>query len=299
MKTYLTCGLLFLLSLLAVVQAQERPVGSLPQPIPPPLRVTVREGSFQSAALGRPMRYRIILPSDYEAMRRRYPVLYLLHGLTGDYADWESRTDLAEYAQRLHLIIVMPDGNDAWYTNSAGDPQEKYEDYIAKDLIPEIDKQYRTINARYARAIAGLSMGGYGALKFGLKYPQTFAFAASFSGALQVARDADFFATRPGKYRDGIMKIFGPAGSQTRAENDIYALVKKAVPARMPYIYLDCGTEDELLQANREFVALLHQQKIAYEYRELPGAHAWDYWDRQVRAMFEVLAQRMDIRRER
>lgn len=299
MKRYLTHSLLLLLSLLTVVQAQERPLAPPPQSLPPPLRVTVREGSFQSAALGRPMRYRIILPSDYEAMRRRYPVLYLLHGLTGDYADWESKTNLAEYAQRLHLIIVMPDGNDAWYTNSAGDPQEKYEDYIAKDLIAEIDEQYRTISARYARAMAGLSMGGYGAMKFGLKYPQTFAFAASFSGALQVARDADFLSNRPGKSRDGVMKIFGPAGSQTRAENDLYALVKKADPARMPYFYLDCGTEDGLLQPNREFVALLHQQKIAYEYRELPGAHAWDYWDRQVRAMFEVLAQRIDIRRER
>ena len=285
MKNHLACVLLLWLSLFAVAQAQER--------------ILVREGSFQSTALGRPMRYRVILPLDYEAMRRRYPVLYLLHGLTGSYADWESRTNLAEYAERLNLIIVMPDGNDAWYTNSAGEPQEKYEDYIIKDLIPEIDKQYRTISARYARAIAGLSMGGYGAIKFGLKYPLTFAFVASFSGALPVARDADFLSNWSAKYRDGAMKIFGPAGSQTRTENDIYALVKKAVPARLPYFYLDCGTEDDFLQANREFVALLHQQKIAYEYRELPGGHSWDYWDKQVRAMFEVLAQRIDIRRER
>jgi S-formylglutathione hydrolase FrmB len=128
-----------------------------------------------------------MLPSDYATnTQRRYPVLYLLHGLTGDENDWWTRTRLAEYAARYHLIIVTPGVGDSWYANSASDPRARYEDVIIKDLIPFIDAHYRTVPTRDGRAIAGLSMGGLGAVKFALRYPQMFAFAGSFSGAFGV-----------------------------------------------------------------------------------------------------------------
>ena len=111
-----------------------------PQPFAPP--VTVRDVSFQSTSLARAMKYRIILPADYSTSARRYPVLYLLHGLTGSYLDWESRTHLVEYVQPLPLIVVMPDAGDSWYTNSAGVPQDKFEDYVVKDLIEEIGRAH-------------------------------------------------------------------------------------------------------------------------------------------------------------
>ncbi len=254
-------------------------------------QVTIRDASFSSASLGRAMKYRILFPAGYERSTSRYPVLYLLHGLTGAYSDWESRTHLAQYAQPLQLIMVMPDAGDSWYTNSVTVPQDKFEDYIANDLIREIDQHYRTIASRHGRAIAGLSMGGYGALKLGLKYPGRFAFAASFSGALDVARDPAF----AGSYQEEIAKIFGPENDAVRKQNDVFALAQSADPSRLPFLYFDCGTEDQFANSNREFAALLQQRKIAHEYRELPGAHDWQYWDRQLPEMLRVMAAHIPI----
>jgi S-formylglutathione hydrolase FrmB len=130
------------------------------------------------------MHYRVLLPAAYEA-GGRFPALYLLHGLYGDYMNWDTRTRLEEYAKATNVIVVMPDADDWWYTNSATVPADKFEDYIAKDLISQIDKTFRTLRDRHARAIAGLSMGGYASVKFGLKYPDLFVFVGSLSGAFQ------------------------------------------------------------------------------------------------------------------
>ena len=273
-----------------VIQPMQGPAPAAPgRPFP-----SVREDSVQSESVGRAVRYRVILPPDYDRTPERYVAIYLLHGLMGDFADWESRTRIVDHLRAFPAVVVMPDGGDAWYTNSAGDPKERVEDCIIKDVIPDVERKYRVIRSRQGRAVVGLSMGGYGALKFGLKYPGTFAFSGSFSGALTIARDPEFGKTMT-KYYPGMQKIFGPAGSPTRAENDIYALAKKADPARMPYFYVDCGTEDGLLASNREFVAVLQQQKIAYEYRELPGGHTWTYWDHQFPQMLHVLAERLRV----
>jgi S-formylglutathione hydrolase FrmB len=250
--------------------------------------------TFQSEALGRPMKYRVLLPAAYDQNQRRFPALYLLHGLTGSYTDWETRTRLFDHVRGLGLIVVMPDGGDAWYTNSAGDPKDRFEDYIVRDVVRDVDAKFRTIQTRHMRALAGLSMGGYGALKLALKFPGTFQFVGSFSGALMVAADPEFGKNLE-KFYEGIQRIFGPAGSKTRLENDIYLLVTKADPARMPFLYIDCGIEDGLLQSNRDFVALLTKQKVAYEYRELPGAHTWAYWDHQLPEMLRVMMEQMRL----
>lgn len=254
--------------------------------------VTVRDVSFQSASLGREMKYRVVLPAGYEGSSRRYPVLYLLHGLTGHYEDWESRTHLDDYVSNLPLIVAMPEGGDSWYTNSASEPQEKWEDYIIKDFLREIDSKYRTIQTRHARAIAGLSMGGYGAMKFALKFPNSFVFAASFSGAEVVVHDPSYRISMGQKYVDQVRAIFGDGPTQTRTDNDIFELAKKRTPAQVPYLVVTCGTEDGLLANNREFAALLQQQKISYEYHESAGAHTWQYWDEQLPYVLSLLMDR-------
>ena len=143
---------------------------------------------LQSRLIGKALPYNVILPRDYQTSpRSRYPVLYLLHGFSGHYSDWVTRTNLADYAADYRMIVVTPEGNDGWYTDSAGRATDKYESYILQELIPDVDRRFRTIQTRYARGIAGLSMGGYGALKFGLKYPDHFAFAGSLSGAVETA----------------------------------------------------------------------------------------------------------------
>jgi S-formylglutathione hydrolase FrmB len=249
--------------------------------------------SFQSAALGRAMKYRVLVPQSYEASQQRYPVLYLLHGLDGDHTDWTTRTNLAEYTRTLPLIIVMPDGGNSWYTNAVGVPADRYEDYILTDLQLDVVRKYRTINSRYGRAIAGLSMGGYGALKMALKRPAAFAVAGSFSGAFSITREDGIGARLNATDRERIQGIYGAADGPARRENDVYALAASAKPGATPYLYVDCGTTDVLLEDNRQAIAAISKARLAYEYHEVPGAHSWDYWDRRIREFLPVLMSRM------
>ena len=106
--------------------------------------------------------------------------------MTGHFNNWTDSTKIVEYAKKYNFIIVTPEGNNGWYSDSVSVPNDKYESYIIQELIPEIDKKFRTKADREHRAIAGLSMGGFGAMKFGLKYPEKFALIGSFSGALAI-----------------------------------------------------------------------------------------------------------------
>lgn len=260
----------------------------------------IRTVQFRSKLTGRELPYSLVLPASYEEPAKAkvlYPTLYLLHGLSGHYSNWFSKTKLMEYAARYELIVVTPEGNDGWYTDSATVPADKYESYIVQELIPDVERRFRALKARKGRAIAGLSMGGYGALKFGVKYPDQFIFAASMSGALDAATRT---AENPGvawEYlRPSIMQTFGEAGSPTRVANDLYGLFRR-IPAgqtaALPFFYLDCGTEDGFLAANRELAGILLAQKIPHEFRQLPGQHNWAYWDSQVREVLRIAAQRM------
>lgn len=249
---------------------------------------------LQSKLINATLPYNVILPADYATARStRYPVLYLLHGLTGHYSDWATKTNIADYAAEYRIIVVMPEGNDGWYTDSA---TEKYESYILQELLPDVQQRYRTIEARHGRAIAGLSMGGYGAIKFGLKSPYTFAFAASMSGAFAITRFDE--KEVPESWRPSL-KLFGPVGSETRKANDLFAIIGRLSPAQLqllPYFYFDCGTEDSaslIFNYNRELSALMFEKKIPHEYRELPGDHSWRYWDSQVQEVLRVAARKM------
>lgn len=281
-------GLIFLImSLWAVAPAQT----AVPQ-------ARVENIQWQSKMQGKLLPYNVILPLGYDADKTTaYPVLYLLHGLTGHYDNWANQTRLTQYLLNYRLIIVTPEGNDGWYTDSATVPADKYESYLVKELIPDVESRYRTLKTREGRAIAGLSMGGYGALKFGLKYPQMFVFAGSLSGALSAA---EWTATSlpPGRnpIRDSILSVYGPAANTTRAANDLSKLVREATPAQVaawPFLYVDCGTEDFLFQTNQKFAQLLVEKKIPHEYRQRPGTHNWAYWDSQVQEILRLAVPKM------
>lgn len=239
----------------------------------------MKDAAFQSKSLVREARYRIILPSAYADSDRRFPVLYLLHGLYGDRTNWSDLTKLSDYAHSLDLIVVMPDAGNSWYANSFANPTDRYDDFILLDLIPEIEARYRTLASRAGRAIAGLSMGGYGALKFALKDPAKFFFAGSMTGALSAPLD---LGNEVEEFREGLMQAFGPADDPRRSQNDVFSLAAAADPAQLPYFYLDCGTQDSFLATNRRFAALLQSRRISYEYHELPGGHEWPYWDGRI-----------------
>jgi S-formylglutathione hydrolase FrmB len=267
--------LLLLLSAAALAQPQLQP----PQ---------LKDAEFESASLGRPMKYRILLPSSYAESEKHYPVLYLLHGLTGNYRDWTDKTPLQKYVAGLDLIIVMPDADDSWYTNWDSDPKQKFEDHIIRDLRAEIETRYRTIATRETRYIAGLSMGGYGALKYALKYPELFSVAGSFSGALNAATD---LGKERRDFNTQLVRVFGGKRSRTRKDNSILNLIRQAKPDSLPTLYLTCGSNDYLLDASRETVAALSAAKISYDYHESPGAHTWDFWDRSIREFLRHISR--------
>src|SRR5436853_3326654 len=252
---------------------------------------------LQSKLVNATFPYNVILPADYRTSKTtRYPVLYLLHGLGGHYSDWLTRTNVADYAAQYRMIVVMPEGNDSWYIDGAAGSNDKYESYILKELMPDVDRRYRTLQSRYGRAIAGLSMGGYGAIKYGLKYPFTFAFAGSVSGAFGVTRYTE--KEMGGASWEPFLKIFGPMGSETRKANDIFEITRALTPGRiasLPYFYFDCGTEDaaQHFNPNRELSGIFLEKKIPHEYRELPGNHSWQYWDQQVTEILRIAAEKL------
>ena len=291
---------LLLLTLASPIQLARTRQGSTQATAPAKTTAaTVQSVRFRSELVGESLPYNVVLPPGYShpsSANTSYPVLYLLHGLKGSAADWVSeRARLAEHAALHQIVIVVPEGRDGWYVDGATVPSDKFESYVMRELLPDVGRRFRTVKAREGRAVAGLSMGGYGALKFGLKYPKTFSFAASMSGALD-APSFDPDGELPEWFKPSIRRAYGPMDSPTRAANDIFRIVREMVAEKipsLPFLYLDCGTEDFLIQSNRDFSALLLEKKIPHEYRQLPGGHSWPYWDRQVREILAVAAVRL------
>jgi S-formylglutathione hydrolase FrmB len=253
-------------------------------------KVRVETVQLESKLVGKTFEYSVVLPPNYALITSRnkhYPVLYLLHGWNGNPQGWLTQTKLTEYAARYRLIIVLPEGDNGWYTDSATVATDKYETYILQELIPDVERRFRVIGDRSGRAIAGLSMGGYGALKFGLKRPDLFAFVASMSGALDAPARTDDAS---------IMRTFGDADNPTRADNDLFKLVG-SLPgekvAALPDFYLNCGTEDPWLEVNRRLANIFSERKIAHEYGEFPGGHDWKYWDKQLQEILKHAAQKL------
>ncbi len=235
------------------------------------------------------MSYRVLLPAGYGADGATHPVLYLLHGLDGRFTDWSERTALAQHLAGRNLIVVMPDGANSWYVNWHEGASERWEDYLVRDLVQEIEARFAAAPRRDARFIAGLSMGGYGALRMGLKYPDRYAAAASLSGALEITRLESYGWTDG--LRAEFTKAFGPAGSARRAADDVFALAKGAKPEGLPFFYVECGAADPFLAGNRELAAIFQEGKIPYEYRESPGAHTWIYWNRQISNVLDLVSK--------
>jgi S-formylglutathione hydrolase FrmB len=296
---------------LALVVATQSAVGSSPlatasgspQSLQRRASSRVETVQFRSSLVGKTLPYHVVLPGDYRASTAtRYAVLYLLHGWAGHSSDWLTRTNVADYAAQYRFILVMPEGNDGWYVDSATNASEKYESYILQELIPDVQRRYRTIESRYGRGIAGLSMGGYGALKFGLKSPGTFAFAGSLSGALAAPTwTLDEMKSLKSIY-DSSVVAFGPRDSQQRKTNDIFEIVRTMSAPRvsaLPYIYLDCGISDFFLPSNEQFATLLSEKKIPHEFRELPGDHGWQYWDQQVKELLRIASERLQTKHKK
>ena len=268
------------------------------QPAPAPAvraastKSRLQDRAFKSTSLNRVMKYRVWLPAGYFDGTRTYPVLYLLHGWSGDETNWSTLTKLTKHAENLPVIIVMPDGQNSWYVDSGSEEKEKFEAFLTQDLIENVDESWRTVHGREGRAIAGLSMGGYGAVKEALKHPEMFQMAASMSGAFN-AGSAELEKERA-DLRPSLAEAFGAEHSQTREQNNLYALAQKADVKTTPYLYVDCGSQDEsFLEPNRKLAAILSQRKFAYEYHEFPGVHDWNYWDKRLPAVLGLVRREL------
>ncbi|MBI3945350.1 MAG: esterase family protein [Armatimonadetes bacterium] len=231
--------------------------------------------AFFSKALGRPKSYTVLLPDYQGATGGPYPVLYLLHGLSDDHRAWTSWTSLDRYARRLPIVVIMADGERSFYSNMADGA--RFEDYLMDDLLGHVEGCYHVRKGRAHTAIGGLSMGGYGAMKLGLKYPDRFGSVGAHSSAFGAARRPEDDPLEP-----ELRPIFGPRGGAHREENDCYALAERIAKGRAPALHFDCGSEDFLLQDNRAFHAHLKRLGIPHTYREHPGIHGWAYWDAHI-----------------
>jgi diacylglycerol O-acyltransferase/trehalose O-mycolyltransferase len=257
------------------------------------LGARVEDWALRTPALREPTHVRVLLPAGYGSdPRRRYPVLYLLHGANSDYRSWTRYGDAEAITARAPVIVVMPDGGAmGWYTDwYEGDRpvQPRWETYHVGELVPWVDATYRTIAARRGRAIAGLSMGGFGALSYAARHPGAFAAAASFSGALD-AGSAD--AWGPRSDNEARWRAHLPISIAARLRS--LALLELRTGDGRPGP-LDgratkpgcgaCSLERYLRLGN----VRLHQRLRALGIRHVfddygPGTHDWPYWRRDLR----------------
>jgi putative tributyrin esterase len=249
--------------------------------------VTLRDVIFRSNALGRDMPYRVYLPTHIAA-GQRLPVVYLLHGAGADFHEWSNNSDVSRFASpgldRLGLILVMPEGNSSYYTNSVGNPRQRYEDYISKDLIEDVEDRFP---ATSARAVIGVSMGGFGAIKLALDYPSLFAFVGALSPALDPP-------SRPFSFRRPLQwfnyrSTFGPRNSAILRRNDPFWAVRSASPAHVPHMFITCGDKESLLSPDKAFAEMLAERQFNYEFHVVPGAHDWNQWNAQIPGIFAEL----------
>lgn len=220
-----------------------------------------------------------------------FPVLYLLHGLSDDHTAWTRRTALERYVGDLPLIVVMPNGERGFYTDAKDRPKAAYETNLVRDIVGFVDRTFQTVPAREGRMTAGLSMGGYGAVKLALKYPDLFCAGVSHSGAVGIARRGFGDDERGREWRP----VFGPASAG--GPDDLFALAEHSARASLPALRIDCGVDDFLIEDNRAFHSHLAALGIPHEYAEHAGGHDWEYWELHIQDTLAFAARVLNLER--
>ena len=247
--------------------------------------------NYTSLALYRTVAVDVVLPSDkitmgelsYQRGAAPYKTLYLLHGYLGSEHDWVEFTRIKRWAEEKNLAVVMPSGENAFYVDGIL-PNSRYGEFIGREL-PQITRRMFPLSTRREDTfIAGLSMGGYGALRNGMKYADTFGYIAAFSSAVHLFEgDGSVPGANTG------VSLFGDVEQARKTDvNPRVAWLELAERAKtddsvkLPEIYMACGTEDTLLEANRSYRDFLRENGASLHYEEEPGGHEWDFWDRQI-----------------
>lgn len=271
---------------------------------------------FYSNSLQRDMVINVMLPRGYDQSKARYPVLYLCHGLTSNFHEFEY-VGVPEYLNRFDMIVVTVDVGNSWYVNwaeSEGGQHNNFADHVTQDVIGYVDSHYRTVADRRGRAINGISMGGFGAISLGLSHPELFCSIASHSGALKypaqiresVEKGEAAWVIWPQAYEDSVTRYRGIdlEGYSTPMERtpkgkpfltveqvdavDPFKLVLQIPKEQLPHIYLDCGVDDRLITAAQDFMQLLIDNNIPFQYGQSDGKHEEDYWGREISVSMAV-----------
>jgi S-formylglutathione hydrolase FrmB len=218
----------------------------------------------------------IITPDTYKSAPE-LPVVYLLHGYSGNHLDWINKARGFEKAvDQYNLIIVCPDGGfGSWYWNSPVDPNSQYETFVSDELVKAIDAKYSTIKDRTGRAITGLSMGGHGALYLAIKHQDIFGAAGSMSGGVDI---------RPFPNNWDMSLQLGTYAEQPERweKNTVINMLNLLTPNSLAII-IDCGTDDFFFKVNENLHSQLMYLNIPHDFITRPGAHTWPYWTNAVK----------------
>ena len=278
-----------------------------------PLPVTMVR--FHSESLDRDMHINVVLPRGYHQSGLRYPVLYLCHGYSSNLHEFEY-IGVPKYLNMFDMIVVMVDvGNSSYvnYSRSDDGRLHNYADHVTKDIIRYVDENYRTIADRRGRAINGISMGGFGAMSLGLSNPELFCSVGSHSGALNMAaryrqqveegivtpRERPRQLDTIMRYRNisipgfSTMKERTPRGLPFLTMDEIdkvdpFKLVLQIPKEKLPHIYIDCGDRDFLISQSEDFIRLLMENNIPFQFGRSDGIHEEDYWGREIAVSMSV-----------
>lgn len=249
--------------------------------------------NFFSTVLNLSCSMDVILPeplrsAEGKALEKKqtYPVLYLLHGLSDDHTIWQRRTSIERYVRDLNLAVVMPAVDRSFYADMKRGP--RYWTYISEEVPSIVQSLFPISGARRDNFVAGLSMGGYGAMKLGLTMPERYAAAASFSGALDISL---IFKGGGKDWKNEMRAIFGDPKKVSGSPNDLFTLAERVAGSKWKKtpLYIWCGTEDHLIESNRRFKTHSQSLGLNITYSEEPGIHDWPYWDRQIQHVLEWL----------
>ncbi|GAB3929305.1 esterase [Microlunatus endophyticus] len=246
---------------------------------------------FYSDALGLSTTMTVLLPQQTRtqigmaghAGSEPPPVLYLLHGLSDDDTIWLRRTSVERYAAPLGLAVIMPQVHRSFYNDQAYGGA--YWTFLSEELPALVSEFFRVSDRPEDTFVAGLSMGGYGAMRWALTFPERFAAAATFSGAVNIAgmRTRRHRPDDPRLYE----RIFGD--QPVPDSSDVFKLLDGVDHDQIPQLYVGCGTEDALIDDNREFVRLIKEAGLDVQTSFVPGEHEWGLWDNEIRNFLDVL----------
>lgn len=251
--------------------------------------------NFASKALATNTNINVVFPinistelsasNNYKEMYKPkiYKVLYLLHGAYSDGSDWLRRTNIERYVEDKDIIVVMPSVGNSFYSDSR--TGSKYWIYITEELPSFLKMILPISDKREDTFIAGLSMGGYGAMKYALQYPQKFAAAASMSGVLDIVMAAPLLE----KMGISLKEKFGSIESLKDSDKDLLILLKNRVESSsdLPRLFQCVGTDDFLYQVNLNFKSLALDLGLEITYEEGIGDHDWNYWDINIKRIIE------------